>query len=384
MKLNDLITQTTDQLGYQNYKKILPQILAMMEESWQGEALPSSYWQEELEGFDYMFDASPLIVAKLREHCYHLTGLRSYEYRGHHAHKSQAFANKLAALRKLDSRGLFVPESAVLGGYGHEIDGQLVNLDTLKFYESLIAMDHGGVLEPLRIGSGHKVVVEIGAGWGGFGYQLKSLCKGLTYVIIDLPPTLLFSSVYLSTAFPDAKVFVYGDGNLEDAMKSIHEYDFVFLPHFLIPQLRIPKIDLAVNMISFQEMTTDQVESYVDWLSKNGCPQIYSHNRGRSPHNTQLSDVTDLLKHRYNLSEVMLLPVPYTVLNMPNSGSEAEKVVLPKDNKAIARFLLANALRPAKKKLIGPSLADYRHMIGQSFDDGQRVSLDNGRPGGLR
>lgn len=372
MKLNDLVDQAAAQTGYQNYKKILPLILAMMEEAWQGEALPSSYWQEELEGFDYMFDASPLIIAKLREHCYHLTGLRSYEYRGHHAHKSQAFANKLAALRELDSKGLFIPESPVLGGYGHRVDGELVNLDTLKFYESLIAMDHGGILEPLRSGEKRQVVVEIGAGWGGFGYQLKSLCKNVTYVIVDLPPTLLFSSVYLSTAFPDAKVFVYGDGDLAAAMESIQEYDFVFLPHFLIPELKVPNIDLAVNMISFQEMTTEQVGGYVDWLWGCDCPRIYSHNRGRSPHNTQLSDVPTLLGRGYKLTEIELLPVPYTVLSLPAAKSGTEKVVLPKDNKAIARFLLANALRPAKKKLVGPSPADYRHMLGERLSVQQR------------
>ena len=35
---------------------------------------PSSYWQEELANFEYMLDASPLIIEKLRHHTHHITG----------------------------------------------------------------------------------------------------------------------------------------------------------------------------------------------------------------------------------------------------------------------------------------------------------------------
>src|SRR5262249_56170589 len=42
---------------------------------------PSQYWREELSGFEYLLDASPLIIEKLRHHTFHVTGLRPYEYR---------------------------------------------------------------------------------------------------------------------------------------------------------------------------------------------------------------------------------------------------------------------------------------------------------------
>ena len=34
----------------------------------------------------------------------------------------------------------------MLGGFGHEIGGELFNVDTLKFFEVLIAMERGAVL----------------------------------------------------------------------------------------------------------------------------------------------------------------------------------------------------------------------------------------------
>ena len=124
-----------------NYLQMRDCVLDMLSQMQNKNNRPSNYWEEELAGFDYMLDASPLIVRKLREHCYHLTGLRAYDYRGHHAHQRGLFAQKLRVLQQQDENDLLVPESPLLGGFGHEIDGVLVNLDTLKFYECLIALD---------------------------------------------------------------------------------------------------------------------------------------------------------------------------------------------------------------------------------------------------
>ena len=68
-------------------------------------------------------------------------------------------------------------------------------------------------------------------------------------------------------------------------MNNFKKYDFVFLPHYFISNHTLEEVDLGINMISFQEMTTTQVRNYVNWLSKCKCETIYSHNRSRSPHN---------------------------------------------------------------------------------------------------
>ena len=41
-----------------------------------GDAGASAYWTEELENIDYLIEASPLIVRKLRHHAFHITGIR--------------------------------------------------------------------------------------------------------------------------------------------------------------------------------------------------------------------------------------------------------------------------------------------------------------------
>lgn len=303
---------------FQNYLRVRENVLAAMDLSRGSASTPSKYWQEELAGFEYMLDASPLVIDKLREHCFHITGIKSYDYRGHHAHAAQPFAAKLAMLRAVDSGDLFVPENPSLGGFGHTIDGNLVNIDTLKFYESLIAIERGGLLKTVRSQPNrNQVWVEIGAGWGGFGYVVKTIFPQVTYVIVDLPQTLLFSATYLMSVFPELRCAIYPQDSLEECTTNLHNYDFVFLPHFVFPDLKLP-IDLAVNMISFQEMTTQQVTSYVRHLAGMGCSRLYSHNRDRSGHNTELTGVTSIIAENFATPrEVEVLGFAYTSLTPP-------------------------------------------------------------------
>ncbi len=357
--LSQLLQSTENDTAYINYLFVRDCVLEMLAEVQSGTDMPSHYWDEELAGFDYLFDASPLIIRKLREHCYHITGLRSYEYRQHHDHKSRLFREKLKALQKIDANNLFIPEHRNLGGFGHEIDGELVNIDTLKFYESLIALDHAGEIERLRALSERPIIVEIGAGWGGFAYQFKKTLPHCTYVIIDLPQTILFSGVYLKTLFPEAKTFIYGQNDQNNIMSfdTIADCDFVFLPNYLTKGFQIPRIDLCVNMVSFQEMTSDQVLGYVQWVWENRCKTLYSHNRARSAHNSQLSDISKLLAMGFEIEEIPVLPIPYTSFKMPQPVWWGTKIKTFVYN--IIRSIWVPTQKPAGTHL------DYRHLLGR-------------------
>lgn len=333
-----------------HYQQVRERVLDMLEQSQTDEVSP--YWQEELAGFDYMLDASPLVIRKLREHCYHITGLRAYEYRSHHSHQQEAFAKKLGALREHDDAGLFVPESPLLGGFGHTIDGALVNIDTLKYYECLIAMDKGGLLAPLRDQAGERrTVMLIGDGWGGLTYQLRSLFPSALYIIVDLPPTLLFSGVYLSTVFPEAKVLMYRGQGEGELAQHVLDHDLVFVPHFAMDHIPFAKLDLAINTVSFQEMTSAQVAGYARRLHELGCPALYSLNRDRSPHNDQLTAVSEILAEYYDLREVKVLGIPYTKM-MPDRP--------PRSLRQVVKSILRRPLRRAPQR----SIHDYRHMVG--------------------
>ena len=298
--------------AYANYLHVREQVLAMLSAGARAAAAPSLYWQEELENLDYMFDASPLVVAKLRHHCHHLTGIRPYDYRSERDDECDRLAARLSVLREMGADELLVPEPDILGGFGFEIDGGLYNLDTLKFAEASLALEQGGILPILRDLGRRLTVWEIGGGWGGYAHHFKTLLPDTTYVITDLPQVLLFSATYLMTAFPQARVRFHGPGQGVDALHDLDDTDFVFVSHSALAETVPDRLDLTVNMISFQEMTSQQVRDYVSHAHALDCPYLYSFNRERSGYNRELTSVSDLIRERYWAHEVLPAPGSYT------------------------------------------------------------------------
>ncbi len=298
--------------AYQHYLDVRAHVFRMMD-GWRDspEGGPSAYWQEEIDGFSYLFDASPLIIDRFREQCYHITGIKSYEYRSHHSHKVAPFENKYKRLAEVDPVGLFVPEAPEQGGFGFDFGKGLVNVDTLKFYEVLIGLEKSGVLSRFR-GEARHSIMEIGSGWGGFAYQFKQKISNATYICVDLPPTMLFSGFYLKCLFPDAAFLFYGEEDFDNKIKNLEAFDFVFLPHYYFPDFKPEKAPTAINMVSFQEMTTGQVEGYVRGLRDLGCQAIYSMNRDRSKHNSELSTVSEVLSKYYPINEIHVIDAQYT------------------------------------------------------------------------
>lgn len=343
-----------ESIEYKNYLYIRDCVIKMKQlgaSMHEGINQPSDYWQEELANFDYMIDASPLIVRKLRHHCYHLTGLRVYDYRTNQYIKKIAFEAKLCALKAKDKNNLLIPESRILGGFGFKIDGQLYNIDTLKFYETLIALNRAGILDRFHEGGIERALVcEIGAGWGGLAYQFKSLCPNICYLIMDFPEVFLFSAVYLKTAFPDAHIRMYGDVPHGKTLENWRDYDFIFVPNTFLDDMNPDKIDLAINMVSFQEMTYAQVDNYVRKILELGCPTLYSLNREKQTYNNQLTSVSSIIAQYYKTTEVKVLDVSYNqMLN---------------EDYSIARILL-EATRKIFHKTRRKSLNICRHLVGK-------------------
>ena len=316
--------------------------------------MPSEYWKEELSNFDYMLDASPLIISKLRHHCYHLTGLRVYDYRSNKEKAKMLFEEKLNMLLRLGYKNILVPESPTLGGFGYEINGKLFNVDTLKFYEALIALKKSKLLDRFINSGKRNIVWEIGAGWGGFAYQFKTICPNSTYIITDFPEVILFSATYLMNVFPNAKFLIYGEVPAKETFKNLEEFDFIFIPNTFLNFMSPERMDLAINMISFQEMTTEQVKAYAKKASDLKCPYMYSLNRDRSLYNLQLTNVRTVLNGYYELDEIPVLSVSYTKVD-----GEKEKSII----KSI-KTILKNKKKSKKKQ----ESLEYKHVVGRLRD----------------
>ncbi|MBI3049008.1 MAG: putative sugar O-methyltransferase [Acidobacteria bacterium] len=333
--------------AFQSYLRARDAVLAMTRAgAGSAEGRPSAYWAEELEYIEYieyMIDASPLIVNKLRHHAYHITSVRPYDYRNKRDGRREHFKARLQALRAIGGDSLLVPESPALGGFGYPIDGRLLNVDTLKFYEVLIGMERGGVLDAVR-GLDRPVVCEIGAGWGGFAYQFRTLFPRATYVIVDLPELFLFSATYLGVVFPDARLLFAGTSETS-AVDGWRDADFVFVPNFLCRLASVLSLDLTINVASFQEMTDAQVRGYASMAATAGCPLLYSLNRERSPYNAQLTSVSLALSDSYDLTEVAVLETDHisAVKRPPKTPSRPYASAEPRYRHLVGR--LAPAFR---------------------------------------
>jgi hypothetical protein len=315
---------TPEQTAYENYLRVRDEVARMKAavERTRGAGAPSEYWSEELSAIDYISEASPLIIRKLRHHAVHITGLRPFDYR-RFGDRQPHFERRLEALASLaGGRDLLVPEAEALGGFGYSIDGHRYNVDTIKFFEVLVGMRRGSVLEAFR-SAGRRLVCEIGGGWGGFAYQFKTLFPDTTYVIVDFAELFLFSATYLSTLFPQAAIRFWRDG--QATFERWQEADFIFIPHDRVEALREARPDLFVNLVSFHEMTSSQVNAYVALAAATGCPTLYSLNRDRSVYNEEVDSVGHILSRHYDLREVRLLGSDYTKATKKDSAIGVEE-----------------------------------------------------------
>jgi hypothetical protein len=168
-------------------------------------------------------------------------------------------------------------------------------------------------------------------------------------MIVDLPLTMIFSINYLKSLFPAAKVLIADGGkeSLENLNKAnLKEYDFVFIPHYLWNELKFSRPDLVINRASFQEMKATEAEGYIKKAKEWGVPVLYSMNRDRSPHNPEMTSVSQILGNFYKTEEIFVL-----------DEERKEQSLLGRIKKKVLGLLTG------KKGL--PSLYLHRHIVGR-------------------
>jgi hypothetical protein len=104
-------------------------------------------------------------------------------------------------------------------------------------------------------------------------------------------------------------------------------------------------------------MTTAQIDMYVGKVAELKCPHLYSLNRDRSKHNSQLTTVSSIIGKYYNSKEIEVLDSAYVDLSN-SSKSKASK------NKLFTKQSFAFLTGIKKKKLRERSVNKYHHLIG--------------------
>jgi putative sugar O-methyltransferase len=146
---------------------------------------------------------------------------------------------------------------------GWNVYGIPVNHDTCVYQERVGILHQAGIFVWLyrRINAGRKpLIVEIGSGFGGLAFRLKTLFPEVDYICLDLPESLLLANLYLGLALPGhAHTATFTPEPLKrDAVNGVR-----YVPnHLAFEALRGLGADLVINTLSFAEMTAEQVAAY--------------------------------------------------------------------------------------------------------------------------
>jgi len=114
------------------------------------------------------------------------------------------------------------------------------------------------------------VVAELGAGWGRLGHVLLQVNPGIRYAIFDIPESLLVASSHLPGVLPDFSICSYGESRALAKIdrEMLQSRSIWFFGAQQIEELAPGSVDVIANIASFQEMTIDQVNCYLDIFGK--------------------------------------------------------------------------------------------------------------------
>jgi len=174
-------------------------------------------------------------------------------------------------------RVLHITPPQTLGEVGWLVDGKIINHDTDAYLERILLLAECGILWKLRHrrpakgsrleGVERPLILEIGSGYGGLAYHLKKLLPRARYVLVDIPESLVMSSLYLSTLFPYEDNVLITPANIGDLRKETG--GFTFVPNYLFDECTAAglEFDLAINTLSMSEMSEKQVRYYCAGLA---------------------------------------------------------------------------------------------------------------------
>lgn len=127
-------------------------------------------------------------------------------------------------------------------------------------------------------------VLEIGGGYGRNAFVTSTLHPHLKYIMVDIPPALYIAQRYLCSVFPERRIFPIQDfSDFAKVKERFNEAKFVFLLPHQLALLPEKMIDLVVNISSFGEMTTQQIDSYFSHIDRLGRGFFYLKQWKKSP-----------------------------------------------------------------------------------------------------
>lgn len=234
---------------------------------------PNDYWSNESRAFSEVFDVAGINGVEneffnTRFHGLTLDDYRLYTLFLWSYYQVVLARDHLGLLGKLQStlsdataQLPLIDGQPIRPGRNLDVDGKLFSVDLLAsvddFY-NLFELNPAIADQPL-------VVADLGPGWGRIGYVLAQVNPRISYVLLDIPASLLVSSVYLPQRLPGYSVGTYHDARAIERIDKLvlRQNSLWFLGTQDMQRMTEGAIDLFVNVASFQEMGEDQVNDYL-------------------------------------------------------------------------------------------------------------------------
>jgi len=259
-----------------------------------GEFNYSKFWDFTHLLLKFIYDLSPKSLALIRQHVHHVSAgpypLFDYDHNNFFGKSAEQLRQTPFIKKYLElisdipkqyhySEPLTDPISQFAAA---KIDDKLVARDGLTHQIALTNLYNLGVFNELTSKLKRCKILEIGGGYGSLAYQMnRALKSNVSYVIVDLPSTLLFSGSFLTVNTRQDEIYFYDPANYSASKLPdiINKYRYILLPHYRLNDLMsCAPFDLIINMASFMEMTTEQVSNYLDFSHKNENCYFYSQN----------------------------------------------------------------------------------------------------------
>ncbi|MFY4731298.1 putative sugar O-methyltransferase [Nitrospira sp. BLG_2] len=208
-----------------------------------------------------------------------------------------------------DAYWAYEPELPALAGtdYGYRIGGRLLSDVATEYQRYVCNLYRLGMFQLMEQTVHRPVVLEIGAGHGGFAQLFAAICRrSHCYVIVDLPETLLFSAIFLNVHHPDKRIYTYAPGDdLEGVIADRDAYDFILVPDYHLSRLGgLERLDTAFNHVSFPEMPSEILREYLRFIRARLDGYLISVNYRGVP-DTGRAHVDEVLSEYFTLSPTM-------------------------------------------------------------------------------
>lgn len=144
------------------------------------------------------------------------------------------------------------------------------NPPEVKWHDRLISQDlansvleYKAILHPDLDRREVRTILELGPGYGRTAYVFLALQSSCRYVLVDIPPALYVAQRYLTSVFPDRRVFTFRPFDDFETVRSDYEdSSIIFLTPNQLELLPDKSIDLFLNISSLHEMHMTQIRYF--------------------------------------------------------------------------------------------------------------------------